>query len=70
MLSAKAFDTVDHEILLKKLFHYRIRGTALSLFRSYLADRNQFVSLGRVNSASKIIKHDVPQGSVLGPLSF
>lgn len=36
-------DTVDHEILLKKLFHYRIRGKALSLFRSYLSDRSQFV---------------------------
>ena len=39
----KAFDTVDHEILIKKLFHYGIRGTALSLFTSYLMSRKQFV---------------------------
>ena len=66
----KAFDTVGHEILLKKLSHYGIRGTALSLFRSYLTDRKQFVSLGGINSASKVIEHRVPQGSVLGPLLF
>ena len=66
----KAFNTVDHEILLKKLSHYGIRGTALSLFRSYLTDRKQFVSLGGVNSASKVIKYGVPQGSVLDLLLF
>ena len=66
----KAFDTVDHEILLKKLSHYGICGTALSLFRSYLTDRKQFVSLGGVSSAGKVVRHSVPQGSVLGPLLF
>ena len=64
----KAFDTVDHEILLKKLFLCGIRGTALSLFRSYLMDRQQFVSLGGVNSAGMVIRLGVPQGSVLGSL--
>ena len=66
----KAFDTVDHEILLQKLYHYGIRGTALSLFRSYLTGRQQFVSLNGSNSTSKLIRHGVPQGSVLGPLLF
>ena len=66
----KAFDTVDHEILLKKLFHYGIRGKALSLFRSYLTGRRQFVSIAGTNSYEKLIRHGVPLDSVLGPLLF
>ena len=66
----KAFDTVDHEILLKKLSHYDIRGNASSLFKSYLSNRQQFVSVSGVDSACSTIRHGVPQGSVLGPLLF
>ena len=66
----KAFDTVDHTILLSKLDFYGIRGKSLDWFRSFLADRSQFVSVSGKNSQSKIIQHGVPQGSVLGPLLF
>ena len=66
----KAFDTVDHSILLEKLNHYGIRGLPLALLKSYLSDRSQFVSISGVNSSSSKIKYGVPQGSVLGPLLF
>ena len=66
----KAFDTVDHNILLAKLHHYGIRDKAHSLFKSYLSGRQQFVSLSGKTSAKLAIRHGVPQGSVLGPLLF
>ena len=66
----KAFDTVDHTILLNKLKHYGIRGKANKWFHSYLTDRRQFVSIAGVNSEIRHILHGVPQGSVLGPLLF
>ena len=66
----KAFDTVDHSILLSKLDFYGIRGKALDWFRSFLSDRTQFVSISGKNSKSKPMQHGVPQGSVLGPLLF
>ena len=66
----KAFDTVDHEILLYKLYHYGIRGVENDWFKSYLSNRKQFVTIDGVNSEEQIVKHGVPQGSVLGPLLF
>ena len=66
----KAFDTVNHDILLKKLEHYGIRGTALSWFQSYLSNRKQFVSINGHSSSLTNIACGVPQGSVLGPLLF
>ncbi len=66
----KAFDTVNHNILLKKLEHYGIRGLPLQWFSLYLRNRKQFVSIGNVVSDQKSITCGVPQGSVLGPLLF
>ena len=67
---AKAFDTVNHKILLGKLHHYGIRGTALSLIESYLTDRQQCVQINNAISDLEYISHGVPQGSILGPLFF
>ena len=64
----KAFETVDHEILLYKLDRYGIRGHANAFFRSYLTDRKQFTIVNCVESELKGIGCGVPQGSVLGPL--
>ena len=67
---AKAFDTVNHEILLNKLEHYGIRGLPLSWIKSYLTNRSQCVKIGQVQSESRTITCGIPQGSVLGPLLF
>ena len=67
---AKAFDTIDHDILLFKLKHYGFNDISLSLIRSYLNNRNQFVEIYQSRSTVKYLSCGVPQGSVLGPLFF
>ena len=67
---AKAFDTVNHNILLKKLQYYGIRGIALDWFRSYLHNRMQCTEIGNTQSDLAFIRCGVPQGSILGPLLF
>ena len=66
----KAFDTVDHKILLNRLEYYGIRGVANEWFASYLSNRRQFVSLFGTNSDYQTVTCGVPQGSVPGPLLF
>ena len=66
----KAFDTVDHHILLNKLDHYGVRGVANRWFKSYLMNRKQFVTINGSNSNLENMQFGVPQGSVLGPLLF
>ena len=67
---AKAFDTVNHDILLEKLKHYGIKNKAFLWFKSYLSNRTQFTQIGDKISDVGYIKHGVPQGSILGPLLF
>ena len=67
---AKAFGTVNHNILLQKLNAYGVRGIVHDWFKSYLTDRKQMVKLSNIFPESKTIMCGVPQGSVLGPLLF
>ena len=65
---SKAFDTLDHKILLSKLQHYGIHNTSLKWFHNYLTDRKQYVEYNNATSKCLPIYTGVPQGSILGPL--
>ena len=67
---SKAFDTLDHEILLAKLQYYGIHGTPLSLVKSYLTNRKQYVEKEDTKSKMLDISTGVPQCSIIGPLLF
>lgn len=67
---SKAFDLIDHDILIQKLEYYGVRGNELSLLKSYLSSRKQFVQINNHRSSFGDVECGVPQGSVLGPLLF
>jgi retron-type reverse transcriptase len=67
---SKAFDTINHRILIQKLEHYGIRGVAQLWFQNYLTNRKQIVKYNQVRSKEMLIQTGVPQGSILGPILF
>ena len=67
---SKAFDCVNHEVLLAKLEKYGFNTLSRKLVESYLSDRCQYASVSGKSSANRAIRHGVPQGSVLGPILF
>ena len=67
---SKAFDTIDHNVLLYKLNHYGFRGVCNKWFQNYLSNRKQYVSYNSAISSLTNVSCGVPQGSILGPLLF
>ena len=67
---SKAFDTINHRILIHKLEHYGIRGVTKLWFQDYLTNRKQVVKYGQIRSKEMLIQTGVPQGSILGPILF
>ena len=67
---AKAFDTIRHSVLLKKLYALGVKGKDLEWFSAYLENREQQTAYNGLLSQNELISQGVPQGSVLGPLLF
>ena len=67
---AKAYDTIDHRILIAKLEKYGIRDVPLQLIESFLTNRQQYTTIKSTKSATNKVLCGIPQGSTLGPLLF
>jgi len=67
---SRAFDVVNHSILLAKLYRYGFRSTCFNLIQSYLQHRKQYVSVNDQKSKYSILTKGVPQGSIIGPFLF
>ena len=67
---SKAFDSIEHSLLFKKLHSLGVSRKAVDWFKSYLSDRSQSVRIGRILSEGRVITHGIPQGSILGPALF
>ena len=67
---SKAFDTIDHTIILNKLKYYGLKCLTLNLFQSYLSNRNQYTEIDDTTSTMLPIQVGVPQRSILGPILF
>ena len=67
---SKAFDCIDHKLLIAKLFCYGVSPTTLNLIHSYLTNRTQRIKISSTFSRRSSTKHGIPQGSALGPWSF
>ena len=67
---SKAFDTSDHKLLLRKLPFSGMQQTSLNLFKSYLSERSQCVSIGGTSSPLRTVNTGVPNASIMGPLLF
>ena len=67
---SKAFDTIDHSILIDKLQFYGMQGTNQNLFHSYLTNRKQYTEIDNLKASTLPIQTGVPHGSILGPFLF